>query len=561
MKKGFLLGNAKPAKPTGKEPVKPADKEPESAQADKEQTWFFIPSGDQKEQEPAAAQTDLKASAAQVKQEQDAKKLNEPPQKGKKRRRTRTRTLSHGGSPSPLRGFFIPEDGADKTMDVHELMNSSKGLTNMALAHEIAVDRNFRLQKNQPEDPMEQRVQDMMKKAFWDIMEEQIKNDPPKFDNALEVLKDVKNMIFSILLPQHHKLKKSIDEVLDLDLIKQQVNAGALDFKKYAAYILGLMGQLCAPVHDEKIEVLKAMCQQEVANIVALFKGITEVLEEMKLDMANFTIQQARPLIMNQSVEYEKIKFKEFLEKQEDGLAKTREWLIRHGEVDLSVDPKLTKTGTMILNEAYTEILEWDEYYHLPETLVMDEKRIFALRNQVDRVAVSTAVMTMCDALFRVVLQKSNSLKETIKKNVDILLEDFNDDVGLLEILPRVADQVVKDINDHLEKENVTDAEREAVKASSENFIGVIKDMEDPNQRIRDLYQKKIMAFMKEAITVCDPSSGAKPSGPKMPPALMICQKEMYEMAGQFVRLVNYNKSVFGEFYNQIIENHIFFKV
>ena len=64
--------------------------------------------------------------------------------------------------------------------------------------------------------------------------------------------------------------------------------------------------------------------------MVPLFKGILETLELMKLDMANFTIQQARPLIVSQSVEYERIKFKEFLDKQEDGLAVTREWLVRH---------------------------------------------------------------------------------------------------------------------------------------------------------------------------------------------------------------------------------------
>jgi hypothetical protein len=416
---------------------------------------------------------------------------------------------------------------------------------------------------------MEQRVKDMMKKAFWDIMEEQIKNDPPQFGQALQVLGDVKKMIFSILLPQHHKLKQNIDGILDLDLIKQQVDAGALDFGKYAQYILGLMGQLCAPVHDEQIEALKntlISCQQQITNIVPLFKGITEVLEEMKVHMANFTIQQARPMIMNQSVEYEKIKFKEFLEKQEDGLVKTREWLIRHGNDTTQTSQK---SGAAILNEAYTEILEWDEYYHLPETLVMDEKRVFALRDQVDRVAVSTAIMMMCQANFvenpfMKTLRRSSSLKETIKKNIDILLEDFQDDIGLLEILPRVADQVMKDIQDNLEKENKEDSDKatkDAWKNSFGDLMGAIKNLEDPNQPLRDLYQKKMIGFMKEAITACDPQSGSKPGGMKVPPSLMICQKEMFDIAGQFVRLVNYNKAVFGEFYNQIVQNHIFFKV
>ena len=45
--------------------------------------------------------------------------------------------------------------------------------------------------------------------------------------------------------------------------------------------------------------------------MVPLFRGIMDLLEQMKLDMANFTIQQVRPVIVSQSVEYEKLKFRE----------------------------------------------------------------------------------------------------------------------------------------------------------------------------------------------------------------------------------------------------------
>lgn len=87
-------------------------------------------------------------------------------------------------------------------------------------------------------------------------------------------------------------------------------------------------------------------------------------------------------------------------------------------------------SGTMILNDAYTEMLEWDEYYQLPETLVMDAKRIYTLRIQVDRVAVGTAIMMICQANFpqtpfMQILRRSSSLKQTMEKNIDILLEDF----------------------------------------------------------------------------------------------------------------------------------------
>ena len=41
---------------------------------------------------------------------------------------------------------------------------------------------------------------------------------------------------------------------------------------------------------------------------------------------------------------------------------------------------------------------------------------------------------------------------------------------------------------------------------------------------------------------------------------MTLCQKELAAVAGAFVRLVAYNRSVFGEFYSDILENHVLFK-
>ena len=46
----------------------------------------------------------------------------------------------------------------------------------------------------------------------------------------------------------------------------------------------------------------------------------------------------------------------------------------------------------------------------------------------------------------------------------------------------------------------------------------------------------------------------------QVPPGLTLCQKELAGVAGAFVRLVAYNRSVFGEFYSDILENHVLFK-
>lgn len=44
------------------------------------------------------------------------------------------------------------------------------------------------------------------------------------------------------------------------------------------------------------------------------FRGICELLETMKLDMANFSIRQYRPLIQQYAFEYERKQFQKLIE-------------------------------------------------------------------------------------------------------------------------------------------------------------------------------------------------------------------------------------------------------
>lgn len=144
----------------------------------------------------------------------------------------------------------------------------------------------------------------------------------------------------------------------------------------------------------------------------------------------------------------------------------------------------------------------------------------------------------------------AQKLKETIKKHIDVLLEEFEDDTDLLRILPNVTAQVLKDVNDYL-----ADHEKPALPDSvAKTLSEQINEMEDPNHRIRDLVQRRIVDFNKQAI------SAARSAPLQIPPGLTLCQRELAQIAGNFVRLVNYNRAVFGGYYTDIIENDVLFK-
>lgn len=73
--------------------------------------------------------------------------------------------------------------------------------------------------------------------------------------------------LLSLLLPSHGRLRSHIEEVLDLPLIQQQAEKGALDINRLSQFIVGMMGSLCAPCRDEDINKLK-----EIEDIVPLLK-------------------------------------------------------------------------------------------------------------------------------------------------------------------------------------------------------------------------------------------------------------------------------------------------
>lgn len=68
------------------------------------------------------------------------------------------------------------------------------------------------------------------------------------------------------------------------------------------------MAKSCAPIRDEEVNTLN-----DIDDVVEIFRRILQVMDLMKLDMANCLLDAARREVITYSVEYEKLKFNEFL--------------------------------------------------------------------------------------------------------------------------------------------------------------------------------------------------------------------------------------------------------
>ncbi|XP_077258928.1 T-complex protein 11-like protein 1 isoform X1 [Temnothorax americanus] len=432
-----------------------------------------------------------------------------------------------------------------KFVSFDEIVKAANGMKNMALAHEIAVDKNFQLQKLEEDGSFHRRVKEIMHKAFWNLLAEQLAEDPPDYSQALVLMKEIKESLDELVPLHNAKIKENIREVLDLDLIGQQAEKGVLDFRRYGQYIISVMGKICAPVRDEKI---KELSQQ--TDIVETFKGVMELLQLMRLDLANFTITMMRPNIIASSIEYEKGKFAEFLKINSNGLQYTERWLLRHFDPEKIAGSSSDGANTVrqithsLLTEAYLDLLEWD-FNPDAETLMLDQGRLLELRDITSRLSVVGSVILLVNNTIGAPIHGVSSLKKNIKEHLNALLDSVHSNKELEAAMPNIVLQVKTDVKTTLREVNAPELSPEL-----ETLLGgQIADLVDTKHKIRYLVGLRIRQFLQKIIQ----SQSTAPQ--QVPVGLSSLQEELAAIAARFVILVSHNRSVFCEYYQDIVAN------
>nr|XP_045621956.1 T-complex protein 11-like protein 1 isoform X4 [Procambarus clarkii] len=494
-----------------------------------------------KSREKPQAGLDVQGARSRVDSESSSENGKSPIAEHSKRQRTVSDS-------SPVHNFIFPGVAASppKFMSLEEVMKAAKGVSNMVLAHEIAVDKNFKLEKfDPPDNSVEKQVRDVMHKAFWDQLASQLLQDPPCYDQALVLLQEVQENLLDITLPHHTRLRQEISDTLDVELIKQQTEHGVLDFSQYSQYVLSIMARLCAPVRDETIRNM-----MRETDVVSVFRGVMETLDLMRLDMANFTIQQIRPHIIAQSVTYEKNKFAEFLKTQNDGLELTREWLLSHvrpEDLTVTEDMAMRSVVSSIITRSYLALLSWPDDKLLPETVVLDGSRILELRDRLSQVCILGSVILVILSSVGPMITVPDAFKLKLKRNLCIILDPALSDKETMAVMDNIAEQVVKEVDDHF-----AEHEKPPLPASAKTALkSQILEIKSPDHRIRSLIKKRSMEF----IGILMSSTTARPV--QIPPGLSILQEELAHICGTLLRLVTHNRSVFGEYYADIIANHM----
>nr|CAG4651774.1 EOG090X04Z9 [Triops cancriformis] len=404
-------------------------------------------------------------------------------------------------------------------------MKAATAVGNMALAHEIAVLFSVLCLVS-----IEKRVTDLMHKAFWDCMEEELKSDPPTYERTLSCIEEFRETMLNLILSHQTKTAQEIKEKLDTELIKQQADAGVLDLHSYLQYMISLMGRMCAPFRDEKIQELT-----QIRDIVPLFRGIMEMAGLMRIDFANFAISQVKPHIVAHGVQYEREKFEQYLKVTPDGLRNTKAWLARHVAPD--------KSNAKVLADAYLELLEWNSENLYPETVAVDELRFKDLQKKCFNLQMLGSVLLVAFSTAAASLQSITEFRTQFKQHIEVVLGELHSNEAFEPLVPNIVLQIIKEVEAALPRYGQTE-----MSSTAKEVLEIqLKQLSNPDNSIRQLVRSRIRGFLETIIS----SDTMQPT--PIPPGLSLLKEDLTRLAGQFARLVSYNRSVYTTFYNDII--------
>nr|CAG8439011.1 15887_t:CDS:2 [Entrophospora candida] len=351
----------------------------------------------------------------------------------------------NSNSCAPQRQPFVPPnmyDKASKKSPALRIIQSygvpieAAGLANEQLIHEIIIDPGFEL-KPLKLTGLEESVNQMAKKAYFDSIKEDFEKG--KFIQWIpNLLNDIKKKLIG-LMPPNSPMYASVDEILDIELITQQSKAGVYNVRDCIMFITGMMLKICAPVRDEQIQSLRNMTE-----LSKIFQKVLEILDLMRLDLANYRLKALRPYLKEHAVDYERRIFEQALKSNRFSLERTKAWLqptvdsllctVAEPNPKNDLLPNQHNHGikfAQVYNEALVSYIFQQvliDKNNCPETFLLDLERLWNFQNEGQAITIAAALLMLTKNIANG--SSANSISgeklETLKNNLFVLLMDHS---------------------------------------------------------------------------------------------------------------------------------------
>jgi len=441
----------------------------------------------------------------------------------------------------------VPEMTSPVTSPSQAIKGYGGMLSNEQLAHELILDPEFVI-KAPEKSELEMQVTQMAKKAFFDSIRQDLQKDG-KSVLIIELLKEIKEKLLSIV-SSTGKQAIEINEKLDMTFIQQQMDRGVLNVESVLIYIVQKMALLCAPKRDQEIRELSN--ETDVLNAI---EKILVILDEMKLDLANYKLQTLKPQLQLQAVDYERSKFNQALEAGAVTLDRTKQWLqdaVKElKQVNESRNPENIESldNTVRFEDAYNFGFlglvfgnSAVSFENAPETLSLDLKRVFELQNEIQLLTIIASLVMLTSNILPQI-RGHRPILMSLKESLSVLLK--KKDTRLEHVSEHIKTNLVK----LLSKDNMPFTLSDQVQAMITTMVDKTLSAKDP---VYSIVKRRIHGIVKSAI-----DKGQIRMTSLASHGLDILEKELDSISRKCYLLAKHNKQVHSEHYNSILRSLI----
>ena len=267
----------------------------------------------------------------------------------------------------------------------------SDRMTNEQLAHEILFNPAFQLTDRGTccESEVARRVRESFHKSFWESLIVDLELSPPCYVRLLRVLIEVRDGLIEVAPPSE---AARAAELLDMQIIKQQADAGVYDWagcNALVASVAVVIRRAQSPRRDVEAAEKWTVVVQAGEGPKAVCLGLEFLLDRvntLRIDAANTRLRLVSPVIRDHGVDYERGKFQDKISSGALTVERTSAWL--------KESRQSTHNDTLV--DGITRLIASMEPLRVaacPETLLMDVSRICKFQENLVHVAQSVTLV------------------------------------------------------------------------------------------------------------------------------------------------------------------------
>lgn len=307
-----------------------------------------------------------------------------------------------------------------KEIDLSEIVK------NPQLRHDIVFDPMLQFRPNLDGERGIKKRQ--IADKYWNDVENEIlvyNQRPDVFDENRSRLVPLFNTLKDVLVtivPQ--KEVSTVANVLDTELLIQELLKGSLVMSSFSEWLSQLFKHHCAPMRDPWVDKMSLKFKEAEENnsiptLVEALRLVFQILEAMKLDIANHQIRILRPALLSNTVDFEKQYFQSLLNSSRVDLKSSLKWFAdkykeacSDGLIDPSKPTSIPQLYKVCIRSVISLLSCRKMVKEYPTALSFDHARLILLRADIRQIV----CLMVCKLLFKQLVANNTELTRPMKE-------------------------------------------------------------------------------------------------------------------------------------------------